>query len=245
MIIKFIKIFICLLALLFTGLAEAKVVTGILYYEIDNMPIEGAKVYASFSKDSTITDRNGWFKIRVDSADSEQLTFYARDCQSKSVKLENKHHLEVKLELVKIPLPDLLVIAELSFGTIERIGEKPGTFERVPNPDPEVRLRKRTKHGALEWQEEVLKTINYPRLSIEFGIEGEVYVEFSVSPSGEVTNASIRKGLSKQLDKEVLAVINTARSFTKEETAIHGIVEGKIQPRTYKMNVKFDLIYEE
>ena len=235
---------ICLISLLFSRPAYSKIVTGKLFYEIDNTPIKGAKVYSNFSQDSTITDRNGWFKIRIDSANSEQLTFYAKDCDFKSIILNNRHHVEVKLKLATIPLKEMVVSAHLIYRTMEILA--PEGWRRIPDSHTHAKITKYTKYGypGLDWQKEVLENIRYPRILIEVGMEGYVYAEFSVSPSGEITNATIKKGLGKELNKEVLNAILSARNFTKEEVGTYGTVQGKVYPRTYKISVKFELTFD-
>jgi protein TonB len=60
----------------------------------------------------------------------------------------------------------------------------------------------------------IAKNIKYPRNAQEMGIQGKVYVTFIVDKNGNVTKASIARGIDSALDKEALRVINTLPRWT-------------------------------
>ena len=49
--------------------------------------------------------------------------------------------------------------------------------------------------------------LRYPQLALERGISGTVYVQFTISRTGEVINPQIIKGVHPSLDNEVLRVV--------------------------------------
>ena len=51
--------------------------------------------------------------------------------------------------------------------------------------------------------------IKYPVAAQEMGIQGKVYVTFVVDKNGNVTNATVTRGIDSALDKEALRVINS------------------------------------
>lgn len=76
--------------------------------------------------------------------------------------------------------------------------------EQMPEfPGGEVALRK--------WIAEHLK---YPAIASEMGIQGKVYVTFVVDKLGNVTKATIARGVDGALDKEALRVVNSLPKWT-------------------------------
>jgi TonB family protein len=55
----------------------------------------------------------------------------------------------------------------------------------------------------------IASTVKYPDEAMEKGIEGRVYVSFTISDKGKVMDAKIAKGVDPLLDKEALRVIKS------------------------------------
>ncbi len=54
----------------------------------------------------------------------------------------------------------------------------------------------------------IAKSINYPVIAQENGIQGKVYVTFVVDKDGGISDAKIARGVDPSLDKEALRVVN-------------------------------------
>ena len=59
----------------------------------------------------------------------------------------------------------------------------------------------------------IAKNVTYPEKAKKEGIQGKVFVSFVISKKGEVSNAKIERGVSPELDKEALRVINSLPDF--------------------------------
>jgi len=55
----------------------------------------------------------------------------------------------------------------------------------------------------------IAKSINYPVIAQENGIQGKVYVTFVVDRDGGISEAKIARGVDPSLDKEALRVVNS------------------------------------
>lgn len=55
----------------------------------------------------------------------------------------------------------------------------------------------------------IQKNLNYPSLAKEMNIEGKIFVEFIITPQGEVEKTTILKGLGYGLDEEAIRVIQS------------------------------------
>ena len=75
----------------------------------------------------------------------------------------------------------------------------------------------------------------YPARGVEFGIEGEVRVRFTVDEKGRTRDAVIEEGLGRVFDKEALRVIRKARFTPALDT------KGKPIAATYVTTFVFSL----
>jgi len=62
--------------------------------------------------------------------------------------------------------------------------------------------------GEKALKEFIAKSVEYPPIAHENGIQGRVYVTFVVAKDGTIANAEIARGVDPSLDKEALRVIN-------------------------------------
>ena len=88
-------------------------------------------------------------------------------------------------------------------------------------------------------QREIMKFISknfkYPQISKEYGIEGRVFVSFTIDESGYVTNIEILRGLDKYIDKESIRVVESFPRFSP------GRLRGKAVKVKYTIPIKCTL----
>jgi protein TonB len=53
----------------------------------------------------------------------------------------------------------------------------------------------------------IAKNLKYPEIAAENGIQGRVFVQFTVTEKGDVTNAKVVRGVDPALDKEAVRVV--------------------------------------
>lgn len=63
--------------------------------------------------------------------------------------------------------------------------------------------------GQTELINYLMKSVKYPRESMEKGIQGKVFVCFVISKKGSVLNTKIERGVDPLLDAEALRVVNS------------------------------------
>lgn len=61
--------------------------------------------------------------------------------------------------------------------------------------------------GEVELRKYIAKSVKYPVIAQENGIQGRVYVSFVVSKKGEVTDVKVARGVDPNLDKEAIRVV--------------------------------------
>ena len=88
------------------------------------------------------------------------------------------------------------------------------------------------EQGFRDW---VGKNTSYPAVAQENGIQGRVYVEFSIGTSGEVTEVKLLRGVDPLLDAEALRVIKASPKWEP------GSQRGKPVKVKYQFPVAFRL----
>jgi len=88
------------------------------------------------------------------------------------------------------------------------------------------------EQGFRDW---VGKNTNYPAVAQENGISGRVYIEFSISKTGEVTDVKLLRGVDPLLDAEALRVIKSSPKWEP------GMQRGKPVKVKYQFPVSFKL----
>jgi periplasmic protein TonB len=63
--------------------------------------------------------------------------------------------------------------------------------------------------GEAALRDFIAKSINYPVIAQENGVQGKVYVSFIVDKDGGISDAKIARSVDPSLDKEALRVVNT------------------------------------
>ena len=97
--------------------------------------------------------------------------------------------------------------------------------------------RKPTFNGgdANEFLKWVNANISYPENCRKNGISGRVFLSFTVSATGKVTDVKVLRGVHEELDKEAVRVLEMSPEWTP------GMKDGKIVPVSYNFPVTFQL----
>lgn len=74
----------------------------------------------------------------------------------------------------------------------------------------------------------------YPEIARENGVQGRVYVEFTVNADGSVSNVKILRGLDAALDKEAMRVISMSPKWTP----------GRQRDKAVKVSYKFPVLFQ-
>jgi len=89
--------------------------------------------------------------------------------------------------------------------------------------------------GAQAMMKYIQQNILYPPTSIEMNEQGKVYLSFVVEPDGSISNVSIERGVSKDIDNEAKRIV---RSMPKW---IPGEAKGKKSRTRCRLPINFQL----
>lgn len=81
----------------------------------------------------------------------------------------------------------------------------------------------------------IQENLTYPTEAQKKGATGRVFVQFDISPKGEVVNATVVRGADPDLDKEALRVVNTSPNWEP------GFEDGKPVTVRYTFPISFQL----
>jgi len=89
--------------------------------------------------------------------------------------------------------------------------------------------------GEIELRKYIGKSVKYPVIAQENGIQGRVYISFVVSKKGEVTEVKVARGVDPNLDKEAIRVVKAMPKWKP------GKQRGKAVKVSYTVPINFVL----
>ncbi|MBM78558.1 MAG: energy transducer TonB [Crocinitomicaceae bacterium] len=89
--------------------------------------------------------------------------------------------------------------------------------------------------GAAKLYEYLGKNIKYPEMAKENGIQGKVFVKFTVMSDGKIKNVEVVRGVHKTLDNEALKVVKEMPKWTP------GKQRGKAVNCNFTIPIKFKI----
>jgi hypothetical protein len=192
-----IQISFLLLALLFcANHAQAQVVTGRVTYSNAGLPAEEAVVKVKRSRISTFADREGYYRIELDSID-QVLSFCMIGCFCQEFKIGGDTVLDVTLKRVPTEMPGLEITAYAHYK--DKNGAQLMTIDRI---DKEWAVNK-----DIEWVRHLYENINYPDSAIVDEWECQLYSHFAIDSAGNLSNPLIYRSPHPLFSREVLAAL--------------------------------------
>lgn len=109
--------------------------------------------------------------------------------------------------------------------TIRKAVQGKKTVKTIPDSPPQY------PGGNTAQYKFIVSNLVYPEDARKAGIEGTVYVQFIIGPTGKITNAKVLKGVSTSIDKAALDVINKMPDW------IPALIDNK--PASFEMTMPF------
>jgi protein TonB len=112
----------------------------------------------------------------------------------------------------KEPEPAVPVDPPVEIGPID---EPVVEMEIIDFPDVEAQF----PGGPAAMQKWINSNVQYPQTSIEMNEQGRVYLSFVVEPDGSISNITVERGVSGDLDKEAKRVVRNMPSWVPGEAS--------------------------
>ena len=92
------------------------------------------------------------------------------------------------------------------------------------------------KGGLEEFYQFIASNLKYPMEARKAGIEGKVFVEFTVDKNGDFTDLRVARGIDKGCDQEAIRVLKHAPSWTPGKLNKKAVNVKMILPINYRLN---------
>ena len=193
-------------------------------------PVRAVSIYIPGTGRYTSSDMNGDFS--VEAKHKETLRFSHIGMKDVLIQLDK----DFPSELLVRMKPDTFQINNIFIQKKQIIKVKP---EDIPN-DIMITIIEHSPDfpGGLSGLREYLKkSIQYPKKAFRAGEEGQVTIEFTIDPKGNVINAQVVKSVSAKLDKEALRIIESMPQWKP------GMQRGR--PVAVRMSVPIDFVIDQ
>lgn len=88
--------------------------------------------------------------------------------------------------------------------------------------------------GYVAMQTYIQKKLIYPQTAIELGLQGKVYVEFTIEKNGDISDVKIARGVHEILDKEAVRLIKGMPQW----------IPGELKAKKVRTRVRLPIVFE-
>lgn len=113
-----------------------------------------------------------------------------------------------------VPINFVLTEEKTKESSTTKASEKSAEFE------PAVKRMPQYPGGETELMKFVAREIKYPKTAVDKRAQGKVFVHFIIDKEGNVTDATIEKGVQEDLDNEALRVVNKMPKWIPSDPAV-------------------------
>jgi len=180
-------------------ISDTRVIRGQVRSAEEGVGLPGVNVMVKAVNIGTVTDMQGNYELTTENTKDTELVFSFIGMQSKEVDA-NADKVDVELEQDVSQLSEVVVVG---YGA-ENITEKESPTIEFATPEG----------GRVAYKQYLEKNIKYPELALQNEIEGKVTIQFTVEPSGKLTDFKVLKGIGYGCDEEVIRLIKAGPKWT-------------------------------
>ncbi|HEY9007591.1 MAG TPA: TonB family protein [Ohtaekwangia sp.] len=187
----------------------------------DGLGLPGVNVMIKDSNVGTVTDAEGNYLVTTPD-DSRELVFSFIGMQSKEAEATSDK-LDVQLEQDVSQLSEVVVVGY-------------GAEHNVEDDVTNVELAA-PKGGRAAYKQYLETSMHYPEEALQNRIEGKVTIQFTVEPTGQLTDFKVLKGLGYGCDEEVIRLIKRGPKWIptkKDDEAVKDRVKVRLRFRLPK-----------
>jgi TonB family protein len=184
-------------------------------------PLPGVNVVIKGTNEGAVTDLSGRYQIAVASQPTT-LVYSFIGFTEEEMETGNQKEIDVTLHPDVSELSEVVVVG---YGA-ERYSD-PSSFANLEFASP--------VGGQRAYKQYIESNLHYPHRALEQHVEGKVTVQFTVEPSGQLTDFSIVRGIGFGCDEEVIRLIREGPAWSptrREDESLRDKV---------KVRVKFSL----
>jgi TonB family protein len=165
----------------------------------EGVGLPGVNVMIKDSNIGTVTDMQGNYQLTTERTDQTELVFSFIGMESKEVEA-TADKVDVEMQQDVSQLSEVVVVGY-------------GAENIAPEEKPTIEFA--TPHGGrIAYKQYLEKNIKYPEEALQNEIEGKVTIQFTVEPSGKLTDFKVLKGIGYGCDEEVIRLIRKGPKWT-------------------------------
>jgi TonB family protein len=174
-----------------------RTVRGLVTDKDDDIPMPGVNVVVKGTSIGSVTDLNGNFELEVPEG-SQNLVFSYIGMETKEVAITSN---QLSLQMT----PDVSQLSEVV--VIGYDGEEQpfeGVMWELAEPEG----------GRKEYRKYLEQNLSYPKLAMDNQIEGKVTIQFTIQPSGQLSDFKVVRSIGYGCDEEVIRLIAEGPKWT-------------------------------
>lgn len=109
-----------------------------------------------------------------------------------------------------------------------------------PEPEPEVFVYVETPPefpgGQTELNKYLKQNTMYPQMALEMGIQGKVYVEFTVVQDGSISDVKVLRSIDQSLDREAIRVLRAMPKWRPAESQGRHVKRTMVLPIIFRID---------
>ncbi|MNY16333.1 Gram-negative bacterial tonB protein [compost metagenome] len=143
---------------------------------------------------------------------------------------------EKKIEAEKVPSEKEIQVLKFEppFEEMPEITTKEMKSKTLPQEKTVDKLPEYTG-GSEAMTKYMIENVRYPETAVKSKTTGKVIVSFVVTKTGKVTKASVKKGVSKELDEEALRVVSAMPDWIPAEKDDKKVDAEMVLPVMFKL----------
>lgn len=192
-----------------------RVIRGQVRSAEEGVGLPGVNVMVKDTNVGTVTDMQGNYQLTTENTKDTELVFSFIGMQSKEVEASTDK-VDVELEQDVSQLSEVVVVG---YGA-EDVKEKEIPTIEFATPEG----------GRVAYKKYLEKNIRYPELALQNEIEGKVTIQFTVEPSGKLTDFKVLKGIGYGCEEEVIRLIKAGPKWTATKRADE-VVKDRVKVR--------------
>jgi TonB family protein len=207
------------------------VITGKVTDKISGRSFSNVLVALENTNIGTITDAEGNYTLKIPADKVTALIFSHVGFKTTNVPIGNKNVINIQLE------DETIVIDSEKSGTEKARVSSEKADSKGNGADMYVAVEENPSYigGTTAMDKYMTANLQYPESAKKKGIQGRVYVQFTINKNGNVQDAIIMRGVDPALDKEAIRVISTMPDWNP------GTQNGKSVDSKVTMPVEFSL----
>lgn len=192
----------------------ARTVKGKVTDSDDGLPLPGVNVLVKGTETGTMTDVNGNYELQI-SDSTQRLVFSFIGLESREVNIPRPPNavseVNVQMEPEESSLNEVVVVG---YGTENDVASEDTKWEPAEPAG-----------GKKAFRRYLESNLRYPKDALENNVEGKVTVQFTIEPTGSLTDFRVVRGLGHGCDEEVIRLIKEGpewRPAEKNDEPIRG-----------------------